>query len=151
MLQRITYFIALILYASSMFSPIWNDNNDNRFLGFYVLLIGWMGIFALDPRWLCNVAVIFATIVVLGNREKFFVIACYVCAFFAITTAIGPYYNSGDPMSKGQSMAFGGYLWISSIILFSMSAKFPRALRSLKGCILLFHKIKRFLVDLSQE
>ena len=123
MVRKIVFCFSLALYIASLFLPVWNCNSK-ELIGSDVLIVGWMGILGLDPRWFCNLIIVVAGCS-LGGRPSSLVIGwCFVWAAIASTTVFGPYFCGpvgGAFGTDGKSMALGGYLWIASLWIASLS------------------------------
>ena len=111
---------SIAFYALSLFLPVFQCGNSVNWLGYDVLLEGWLGIFTLDPRWVLNL-VFFC--VVHSNlpindvpRDK---AISKLLIFGALSTLIIPACacgSFGTGLSYSSGLALGGYFWVLAMI-----------------------------------
>jgi hypothetical protein len=121
--QKNVYTAGIILYLISLCLPVWNCTAKALF-GYEVLTVGWMGILGLEPRWFCNLVVVFSSIHVLGKEKPNPILQnmCFLLSFIAITTILGPYMcgpSGGTFDTDGKSVSFGWAFWIASLWVLS--------------------------------
>ena len=112
--------VAVALYAASLFLPAFACPRTAGFLGYEVLLIGWLGVVGLDPRWFANSAfvwVVVATLSSKADRPPLWVIGvAALLALFSFAPSAGCAGGGGAPESS-TGLALGGYLWVSALAL----------------------------------
>jgi hypothetical protein len=115
---------SLVLYVASLFLPAFDCGKYESFQGYYVLLIGWFGFLALDPRWLTNFLLMFMWLnLAAGLRRPAFFLPVITTLFAASTIfipALGCVVGGGAP-GPSQGLSVGGYAWVISIILTSIA------------------------------
>ncbi len=110
--------LALAAYGASLATPAFICAKGEGFLGYEVLMTGWVGLLALDPRWLANpLALWMLCSALFGSRGKYTVLGgvfTLVLAAASVLPAIG---CAGDPGTAAMSLGLGagGYLWIAAV------------------------------------
>lgn len=120
--QRKIYFVGIALYLISLCLPVWRCTGKPLF-GYEVLGVGWMGLLGLDPRWFCNLVVLFSSMYVLKDGKPVLQNICFLLSFIATTTILGPYFcaPSGGTFGDGDSISFGWAFWVVSLWVLSVA------------------------------
>jgi hypothetical protein len=110
---------ALCLYAASLALPVFTCQHTKSFLGYGVLLVGYMGLLALDPRWFANLG--FALLVIASLKSNPVVRPGVIgvtalLALFSFAGAAGCEGGGGAP-EVSTGLALGGYLWVAALAL----------------------------------
>jgi hypothetical protein len=118
--SRGVFGLAITLYVASLMLPAFSCPNTTSPLGYEVLLTGWLGIIALDPRWIANVGFLWFVIATLFTKVArpplWLFGAMALLALFSFAPAAGCGGAGGAPgVSKG--LALGGYLWVAAMAL----------------------------------
>jgi len=120
---RICIGMSVAFYTISLFLPSFNCGEGHRpsSVGYEVLVQGWLGIIALEPRWYANIFYFY--FVVLGITQKKYKPNPYVVFFLFISAISSPIFpgwvtcSAGDVMAPAKGLAIGGYLWVCAILL----------------------------------
>lgn len=114
--------ISLVLFALSLTQPVFICYGAS-YLGYEVLMIGWLGIPLLEPRWIANLFyfyIIFKVTFSDNKQPQFSAIVLIITAFTTLTIPAG-----GCPITGGVDMSrglrLGGYLWVASLLLLAFS------------------------------
>jgi hypothetical protein len=111
--------VALVLYATSLFLPVFTCTHTKSFPGYTVLAIGFMGLLGLDPRWFGNVGfvlLLIASLRVDSNRRPIIMAATAALAVASFARAAGCEGGGGAP-EVSIALAIGGYLWVASLLI----------------------------------
>ena len=117
-LSRPVLLLALAAYGASLATPAFVCERGTGFLGYEVLTTGWVGLLALDPRWLGNpLALWMICSAMFGWRNKFTVLGAVFTLVLAAGSVLPAIGCAGDPGSAAMSLGLGpgGYLWIAAI------------------------------------
>ena len=119
------------LYALSLLLPAVTCSVGSELPGWTILLMGWLGLIALDPRWLGNLLFLGMALHLLFSapkqRSRAGAITLTLWPIAAATLAIGSLtldvYACGDgagSVSKVRALAVGAYLWATAILAMSV-------------------------------
>jgi hypothetical protein len=113
---------ALALYAASLFLPVFTCGRTPSFQGYVVLLIGPLGLLALDPRWLGNAAFVLLVAATgldaQARRRPRIALATAALAIAAFAPAAGCEGSPGSEASNTSTgLAYGGYLWVGALLM----------------------------------
>ena len=120
------YSAGFALYMLSLFSPVWECQRNDTLSGWFVLGTGYMGLLFYDPRWLCNLCVLLSALNLPGNN-RYLISTSVVLCIAATSTLWGPYFcaGGGGTLGEGIGMTYGGYSWVISLWLMSLSFLLP--------------------------
>jgi hypothetical protein len=110
--------IAIALYATSLFLPSFTCPRNKSYLGYEVLLIGYMGLLGLDPRWFSNVGFIVLLYGCFAEKAKFRPTIAWFTGLFAVASfipALGC--PSFDSPGASTTLGIGGVLWVASLLI----------------------------------
>ena len=116
-LYRAVTLIAILLYASAMPFPAFKCALGSRgFEGYGVLMVGWMGLITLDPRWLANIGFFVLVYRCFRTPSRFPLIsgASILLAIASLAPAAGCTGGGGAP-TLSIGLSFSGWLWVASI------------------------------------
>ena len=121
------YKVAIVTYFISLILPVWIVKGNNPIYGLEALLIGWLAVLILDPRWFCNLALIYSTNCVFKKFNKIQLKRTFILAAVGTTVILGPFHGGLSlgtfDLFEGKGLDLGGYLWVISLWLFAVSAK----------------------------
>jgi hypothetical protein len=117
---------SIAFYTLSLFLPVFQCGNSVNWLGYDVLLEGWLGIFTLDPRWALNIVffcVVYSNLPINDvPRDK---TISKLLILGALSTLIIPACacgNFGNGLSYSSGLALGGYFWVLALITAGLSS-----------------------------
>jgi restriction system protein len=127
MKQKTFFAFGLLLYIGALFLPVWKSSSaHNQIDGFYVLILGWLGLVFFEPRWFCNLVVVYAALSIFGKGKESYARYSFVLALVSLTTIFGPYHTMGEAGAfgggEGKAFAAGGYVWIAALWVFYFAA-----------------------------
>ena len=109
---------ALLLYTASSFLPAFTCAHTKSFPGYTVLMIGFMGVLGLDPRWFGNIGFVLLLIASLKSspfQRPRIMLATAVLALTSFGQAAGCEGGGGAP-AVSTGLAIGGYLWVAALL-----------------------------------
>lgn len=109
--------ISLALYAWSLLLPAFVCTSRG-FMGYEVLVYGWLGLIYFDPRWFANVLYFWIVInVFLRSRTTplWVPIAAEILALVSIPFASAGCESVGGAAVFSRHLAIGGYVWFASV------------------------------------
>lgn len=113
--------VSLALYVGCLFQPAFTcQNGQVGRLGYEVLVLGWLGLIGLDPRWLANIGLALIWLKLLSPTIevpllKFILPFIFICAISALVLN-SPFACPGmDTPTATSGLTLGGYLWIGAI------------------------------------
>lgn len=128
-LRKLSLLTSEFFFALSLFFPAFQCHRPS-WLGYEILFLGYMGILALDPRWLANIFIIFIwiwlaqpSIKAPPKKMSVLLIACGVSA---------PLYPSHvgcpgmDTPTAATGLALGGYFWAASLVVAAAAVLFHK-------------------------
>ncbi len=130
--MKIKYFIigvSCALYVASLFQPAFICIKESA-LGYQILMFGWLGVFALDPRWFANFAFFYViychyakinskkTNTTLGELSVIFMVIVGATTLFIFNPLGCP---GLDTPTAVKGLDIGGYLWVASLLFLSIS------------------------------
>lgn len=122
--RQICVAAALVFYALSLAFPSFQCGVHGSFYGWYVLLLGWMGLLALDPSWFINIPFLVMVVALASNwigRNRILPIATSLAAISEIFMhPLGCLAGGGAP-GVASGLGIGGYFWVASIVIVSMA------------------------------
>ncbi len=130
--MKIRYFIVIIssvLYLASLFQPAFQCVRGS-WLGYEVLILGWLGFIAIDPRWLANLAfyyIVYWHITKISSKEinKKYLLLVLLFTFLSGLTALFIFSPIGcpgiDTPTGVKGLDMGGYLWVIALCFISIS------------------------------
>lgn len=125
-IEKPIFYLALSIYCISLCLPVWSVKSSKAIIGFEALSIGWLAIITLDPRWFCNTVLILAYLNIFKKYREKYATRCFILAAIGTTSIFGPYHaglSMGNfDLFEGTGLTWGGYFWILSLWLFSISA-----------------------------
>lgn len=106
-----------LLFGWSLTLPVWEcGNRGTRLDGASVLMMGYMGLLYLDPRWFCNIIFIYAASCVFNKNQMPNILLVTILAVSGSTALIGPYFCGGSgSLEKGTAIASGGIVWVLAL------------------------------------
>lgn len=111
--------IALIFYVASLSQPAFTCAHSKSFPGYTVLMIGFMGFLALDPRWLGNITfvlLLFASLKAVPINRPVIIFSTAALALASFAQAAGCEGGGGAP-GVSTGLAIGGYLWVAALLI----------------------------------
>lgn len=118
--RRKSVTVALVLYAVSLDLPTFQCGAHGSFHGWYVLLVGWMGILALAPWWFINIP-FFVMVGALAlnhvGRNRFLPAATALAAIAAIPVHHLGCLGGGGAPGESSGLGIGGYFWVASVVV----------------------------------
>lgn len=109
---------ALLVYTASLFLPAFTCAHTKSFSGYGVLMIGFMGVLGLDPRWFGNVGFVLLLIASLKSnplQRPGIMVATAAFALVSFAPAAGCEGGGGAP-EVSTGLAIGGYLWVVALL-----------------------------------
>ena len=114
-----------ILFLMSLLLPVFEcPAHDKSFYGYVVLMIGWIGLIGLDPRWFANPMLLLMLWRLATNRVsdgKFLPVFAAVLAVAAIPIHAAGCEGGGGAPGLTNGLAIGGYLWVAAVLATSWS------------------------------
>jgi hypothetical protein len=128
---RLAILTTIGLYALSLLLPAVTCAGGGDVPGWGILLMGWLGLLALDPRWFANLLfVLMAAHSLVGTPERrsragavMLTVWPVAAATLAIASLTLDVYACGDgagSVSKVRAMAVGAYFWATAILAMSV-------------------------------
>lgn len=120
--------LSLAGYGASLFSRPFACVNGPGLWGYEVLMSGWAGLLALDPRWYANPLMLWmACCALFGWRGRFTLFGAVLCIGLALASVLPALGCAGDPgsMAVSRGLKAGGYLWLVSVVLVAVCAIRP--------------------------
>jgi hypothetical protein len=115
-IPRTISLIAVPLYALSLFHPAYVCKGTDM-MGYGILVLGWLGVVMLDPRWFANVGFAFLLVMTFKGR-----LAGHVALFTGLL-ALGAFLPAaacgapGGSLDTSKGIALGGILWVAAILM----------------------------------
>jgi len=126
---RVALLISILLYAASLSQPVFTCHQPSS-RGYETLLLGWAGLFVLEPRWLANLTLLPVWWYLLRFPSRPLPTrALVITALLAISVPlwISPVGCPGvDTPTAALGLALGAYLWLIAIaaaVVAALSAK----------------------------
>ena len=134
--MKLRYFllfpaVSMGIFAISLMQPAFTCSNQASHLGYDVLLMGWMAILVLDPRWWANVAVLYLWWWVIVPNERLFPKKINYFVLLAAAATVFLPSPVGCPGGAGArdaatGLASGGYLWTAALVVAVIGTFFVR-------------------------
>ena len=120
---RAFMLISIGMYLVSLNSIVFSCPTKG-FIGYQVLLYGWLGFIYLDPRWVANLCYLWMFLGLL-NIPRIVVARWIPYITLVLAAASIPFPSAGCESSGGAAvfsnhLALGGYLWISAVSIVSL-------------------------------
>lgn len=117
--------LALALYGASLAAPAFVCGQGKSLLGYEVLMSGWLGLLALDPRWLANpLALWMFCSALFGSRSKYTVLGAVFTLVLAAGSLLPAVGCAGAPGSAALALGpgTGAWLWIVAVSALAICA-----------------------------
>ena len=119
------FTVALVIYCIALIFPVWTVKGNNPIYGIEALVIGALAVLMLDPRWFCNLVLIYSTNCVFKTFNKVYLKRSLIMAAVGTTVIFGPFHGGlsmgAFDLFEGTGLDLGGYLWVISLWLFAIS------------------------------
>lgn len=128
--------VSLAVYLGSLFLPVFEFQSHSPVQGFEVLLLGWLGLLALNPAWLANPAFFVSLVLLLIRKYR----SASIFSFCAVLLGLASFFakdwyfdeSSGTPIT-GLGTAF--YVWMASLGLLLLGSLWLSIRRAGSGTI----------------
>ena len=118
--RRDRYFLSasVVLFAASLTQPAFVCQGKS-WLGYEVLMLGWLAVLGLDPRWWANLALQFVWRWLFCGSAK--PVPKLPIIFIGLAALSAPMLPSGigcpgmDSPTAAKGLAIGGALWVASL------------------------------------
>lgn len=122
--RQIPVAVALVLYAVSLALPTFQCGPAPSFAGWYVFLLGWMGIIALDPWWFVNIPFLFMLLALASDsvgRNRVLPAATAVAAIAATLVHHPGCIVGGGAPGPSSGLGPGGFCWVAAIVVVAVA------------------------------
>jgi hypothetical protein len=123
--RHVALAFSVVIYLASLTQPVYVCRFDKpSWLGYEVLMMGWLALAGLDPRWWANLALIFIWCWLLRLRQDFPMKSIIIVGLCALTAPFpSPIGCPGmDTPTSAVALTVGGYLWSASLLITALSA-----------------------------